>query len=390
VPPGQEPFHLPIQVALVDVKGNDIEGTGMVCQLRDTEGELVFGNITDPPAFASMNRDYTFYGTFIHANATPVTMSLQAKLDPNTCSRVDAMRQLTDRERVRLLENPDGDVSEEWLVIYGKILSDLSLPPSLKAYFLRIDEQPMNRNYSTWFQELVIAREKLMHAVNRRYRVQLCELFAHMDTYSLSKRCSPKDGIEERMLKNVLLDLIVVDDSPESHDVILDHFLKATTATDRVAALMALNRSSAPGRRRVLEEVYDAWHDHLSGYANYLRIISSGTRDDVFGMIETEKTRPGFDITQPTWCRALFMPMAVNNKMVWTGQGINWVADSVIELAPLNPVITGRLLNTFQHVKRLKAPLREKVETALGRIIENISREESPAVYGQATAYVNR
>ncbi len=390
VPPGQEPFHLPIQVALVDVKGNDIEGTEQVYLLSDTEGELVFGNIADPPAFASMNRDYTFYGTFIHANATPATMSLQAELDPNTCSRVDAMRQLTDRERIRLLENPDGDVSEEWLVLYGKIISDLSLPPSLRAYFLRIDEQPMNRDYSTWFQELVIAREKLMRAVNRHYRVQLCELFEQMDTYSVSKRPSPKDGIEERMLKNVLLDLIVIDDSPESHDVILDHFSKATTATDRVAALMALNRSSAPGRRRVMEEAYDAWHDHVSGYANYLRVVSSGTRDDVFAMIETEKTRPGFDITQPTWCRALFMPMAGNNKMVWTDQGINWVADSVIELAPLNPVITGRLLNTFQHVKRLKSPLGEKVKTALNKIIENISREGSPAVYGQATAYLDR
>lgn len=388
-PPGQQPFHLPMRVTLVDVNGKDVEGTEQAYQLRDTEAELIFEGVAGPPAFASMNRDYSFYGTFTHANATLATRSLQARLDPNACNRVDAMRHLTDQERIMILENPDAEVSEDWLALYGTILSDRTVPPSLKAYFLRIDEQPMNRDYSTWFQELVIAREKLMRAVNRHYRSQLLEQFAQLYTYNPSKRRSPKDGIEERMLKNVLLDLIVIDDSRESHEVILDHFSKATTATERVAALMALNRSSAPGRRRTLEEVYEAWHGHLSGYANYLRIVSSGTREDVFEMIEAEKKRPGFDVTQPTWCRALFLPMAMNNKMVWTDNGIGWVADSVIELAPVNPITTGRLLNTFQHVKRLKTPLREKVTAALGRIVKHVSKEDSPAVYGQATAYLN-
>ncbi len=162
------------------------------------------------------------------------------------------------------------------------------------------------------------------------------------------------------MLKNILLDLIAVDDSAESHAVIHDHFKAATTASDRVAALLALNRSSSPQRRPVLEAVYSDWHAHLSGYANYLRIVGSGTREDVFEMIKAEKKRPGFDITQPTWSRALFMSMAANNKMVWTDQGTGWVADTVIELAPINATTTGRLLNTFQHVSLLKPDLQGK------------------------------
>lgn len=105
-------------------------------------------------------------------------------------------------------------------------------------------------------------------------------------------------------------------------------------------------------------------------------------------MIEAEKRRQGFDIAQPTWSRALFLPMATNNKMVWTDRGINWVADTVIELAPLNATTTGRLLNSFQHVKKLKPPLQAKVRAALERIVRNVSQEESPAVSGQARAYL--
>jgi aminopeptidase N len=384
---GQEPFHLPIEVALVDPKGRDIKGTERVFELKEPVGELVLENVEEPPAFPSMNRGYSFYGTFRHRNATPVSLSLQARLDPDAYNRVDAMRQLTDQERIRLLLDPGAEVGEYWLSLYGKILGDDGLPASLKAYFLRIDEQPLDRAYSTWYQELVAARERLMRAVNARYREEFAGQFQRLNTYPSGM--PSVQGIEDRMLKNVLLDLIVIDDSPESHRVILDHFRNATTATDRVAALLALNRSSAPFRHDVLEEVYGAWHTHLSGYANYLRVIGSGTRDDVFEMIAREKRRPSFDVTQPTWSRALLLSMAANNRMVWKDEGIRWVADTVIELAPINATTTGRLLNTFQHVWKLKPELREKVKAALERIVRSVPDEVSPAVFRQAKAYLS-
>ncbi|MBZ0155828.1 MAG: DUF3458 domain-containing protein [Alphaproteobacteria bacterium] len=387
-PSGLAPFHLPLSLALVDVRGRDMDGTQRVFPMKEAEAELVIENIAEPPAFPSLNRDYSFYGTFLFRNATPVTRALQAQFDPNACNRVEAMRQLTDQERIRLLHDPDAEVSRHWVTLYGRILSDRSLPASLKAYILRIDEQPLDREYATWYQELVGARERLMREVNRNVREQLLEEFDRLDTYTVSTELLPAFGIEERMLKNVLLDLLACDDAPESHRLILEHYARATTATDRVAALTALNRSSAPSRRFVLEQAYEAWHSHLSGYANYLRVVAGGTRDDVFEMIEEEKKRPSFDITQPTWCRALFLPMAVNNKMVWTDRGVAWVAGTVIELAPINATTTGRLLNTFQHAHRLRPDVREKVLSALERIVRSVPEDISPAIHGQAKAYL--
>ncbi|MGE5892521.1 MAG: DUF3458 domain-containing protein [bacterium] len=384
---GGAPFHLPIELALVGEDGRDMAGTGRVFELRDAGGELVFENISKAPAFASINRDYSFYGTITLTDTAREKLSLQARMDPNAYNRVDAMRQITDQERIRLLLNLQDNVSPSWLELYGEMLRE-TIPSALKAYFLRIDEQPLDRTYGTWYQELVAVREKLMLAVNRRFRDQLIEQFARIGASPAAQRTPPKEGIEDRMLKNVLLDLIAIDDSMESHEIILTHLSRATAATDRVSALTALNRSSSPSRRAVLEQIYEAWHVNLSGYANYLRVVSSGTRQDVFDMIEAEKKRPGFDITQPTWSRALFLPMAVNNKMVWTDRGIEWVADTVIELAPINAVTAGRLLNAFQQVKKLKPRLKQQVMTALGIIVERISPEENPSVYGQASAYL--
>ncbi|MBA4373257.1 MAG: DUF3458 domain-containing protein [Thermodesulfovibrio sp.] len=390
---GQTPFHLPVELALVDKNGKDIEGTHQVFQLREAEAELTFDDIPAAPGFASMNRDYSFYGTFIDTNAGPEARALQARLDPNFYNRVDAIRQLTDRERIKLLHDPEAQIDSAWLDLFGEIIADDDLSYSLKSYFLRIDEQPMDRNYSRWYQELVVAKESLMKAINRRWRSRLKEQFHRLDTYSFqgsSGGQTQKDGIEDRMLKNTLLELIAIEDSEESHKIALDHFYAATTATDRVAALHALNRSSAASRRSVLEEAYSSWNADLSGYANYLRVVAGGTCSDVFDMIETEKNRPGFDIKQPTWSRALFLPMATNNKMVWTDQGIRWMTDTVIELAPINATTTSRLLNTFQHVKNLKPALREKVTAALELIVQNVSEESSPSVYGQAHGYLQK
>lgn len=384
----RSPWHVPIAVALVDEQGRTVEGTEQVFQLEEEEAVLVFKDLSEPPAFASLNRDYSFYGTFTEEGVTSASLVQRAKLDSNLFNRVEAMRALTDRQRVRLLSQPDAEVEVEWLSLYGEILMDQGLPPGLKSYFLRIDEQPMDREFATWYPELVEARERLMLEVNRSYRNELVELFQSLDTYRA--RRSPKDGIEERGLKAVTLGLIAVDDSLESHRMIIEHFERATSAADRVSALTALNCSSAHERRQYLEKVYEQWHSHTSGYPNYLRVVSSGTCDDVFDLIDAERSRDTFDVNQPSLCRALFLTMAANNKMVWTDTGIRWVTYSVIYLAGINQYTASRLLNTFQQYRKLRPYLQEKVRPALNRIVEKVPAEVSPTVHAQAQAYLGR
>ncbi len=379
-------FHVPLAMALVDKQGSVVAGTEQVCELAEPTGRVIFEHIPEEPAFVSLNRDYSFYGTMKQKDATVAALSLQARTDTNAFNRVEAMRQLTDRVRIALLLNPDQEVDRDWLTLYGELLSDRSLPAGLKAYLIRIEEQPLDRQYAAWYREQVTCRGKLMRAVNAVYRPVLRELFLGLDTYK--PRQTPKDGIEDRILKHVLLDLFVIDDSRESQQLILDHYVSATTNADRVSALLALNRSSAPERLDMLERTYDAWHDHLSGYANYLRIVSSGTRADVFDMIAAEKRKPTFDMHQPTWSRALFLSMAGNTRMVWSDQGIEWVADTVTELARVNWFTASRLLNIFQQVRKLKPEMQPQVRTALRRIVEDVPQDVSQPVNAQATAYL--
>ncbi len=356
--------------------------------MSEPKAKLSFENLPTTPAFASINRDYSFYGTFSDESANVETLVIQAKTDPNAYCRVNAMRVLTDMERKRLLLGETSEVDPLWLGLYGEILADVSLPSALRAFFLRIDEQPMDRKYCAWFPELVAARRHLMSSVHNLYSRQLLEQFENLDTYSLWSSRTLLEGIEDRQLKSVLLDLIAAKDTTESHRTILDHFRRATTANDRVSALVALNRCSAPERLELLEEAYGQWHSSITGYANYLRAIGSGTCPDVFEQIEKERARPTFLITQPTWFRALFLTMANNNKIIWNERGINRIADLVIEIAPANYMNASRMLNTFQYVRKMKPDLQALVLAALERIVGNVSDHTCPAVHRQARAYL--
>jgi aminopeptidase N len=381
-----EPFHAPVEIALVNDLGENLEGTERVFQLTEKRAELRFDQIEEPPAVISLNRGYSFYGAFSQPEITREQLLKQARLDTDIFNRVEATRALTDIQRIELLEDPQSEIEPGWLELFREILTDESIAPGLKAHMLRIDEQPLDRRYSTWVTELVAAREKMTLALNNRFRPLLVEKFHSIDTYS--EPASPKDGIEERMLKSVLLELIARDDSQESHDIIIRHLRNASAASDKVSALAILNRTSAGERLPILEEYYEKWRDHLSGYANYLRVIPAGTNQDVFEMIDREKNRPTFDINHPTWSRALFLPMAVNNKMVWTDRGLDWVVSRVVELASINEYTAGRLLNVLQHATKLRPGLRDKAMTALGKIVEQVPRDKSASVHAQATSYL--
>ncbi len=380
------PFHIPIEVALVDREGLSIPGTERVFQLKAKADNLTFENIEEEPAVVSINRGYSFYGTYKRLDATWEKLISQAKLDTDSFNRVEAMREITDIQRIELLEDPGAKINSSWLDLFGEMLKEQSLTPGLRAQMLRIDEQPLDRRYSTWRKELVGAREIMLEAINRRYKPLLVEKFHSIDTYRIPK--SPKDGIEERALKNLILEFIVVDDQPESHEMILRHLENGVAASDKVAGLTLLNRTTAPDRNDILERYYEKWRDHVSGYANYLRTISSGAHEEVFHMIEKEKNRDTFDITHPTLSRALFLPMAMNSKMVWTDQGITWVEDKVVELSRINEYTTGRLLSVFQHARKLRPELKEKVIKALEGILEKVPGDVSPSVNGQARSYL--
>ena len=378
-------FHLPIEVAAVGDDGSDIKGTAQVVEMTGESLELSFKDIPEP-AFVSCNRNSSFYGTFEDMSVGRAELAKQIRLDPNPFNRVEAMRRLTDAERIKLIKDPNAEVSPEWLGIYSSIASDMTLSPGLKAYFLRIDEQSMSREYLPMYRERYSARIALLKAVADNCMDGLLEAWHAVDTYKRAQE--PVDGIEERQLKAVLLRSIVEKQTPEVYELASKHFHAAWSISDRTAALSCINICGHPDRKKLLESAFEEWNEHLTAYSGYLMIISSGVEDDVFDMIRKEEQRDTFNLVHPGHHRALFLPMTANNSMLWTDRGINWIADTAIRLAGINENSAIRLIACFGHVARLADDLKPKVISALERILEEVDKSVAPSVAGRVETYL--
>jgi len=379
-------FHVPVSIAAIDEHGTEIPNTSCIVEITGRERELSFGNVPRP-AFVSFNRDCSFYGTFEETGVTPEDLIKQIRLDPSPFGRVEAMRRLTDLERAKLIDRPDAPVGEAWQETFAGIVRDDSLLPGLKAYLLRIEEQSLRRELLPRYRERYGARIRLLQTVAKRYTKALLEAYHAVDTYSAVG--DPRDGVEERKLKAVLLRTLIQADTSEVHRLAETHFRRAWNISDKVSALHCINLSRHPERRRLTEEGYQLWKDHLSAYTNYLQIVGTGIRDDVFGMIAEEERRSSFHFEHPGHQRALFLPLASNNKKLWTDQGIGWVAETVARLAPVNENTANRLLACFQQVNHLGADLKPKVIHALEAIRRRVDRSKAPSVAGRVATYLD-
>jgi aminopeptidase N len=296
------------------------------------------------------------------------------------------MRRLTDLERIALIHDPESSVGSRWLATYRALLNDSSLPPGLQAYLLQIDESSLQREALPMYRERYAARQKLMKAVGDHFLGELLAVYGATDTYRPAT--TPKDGLELRRLKGVLLRIITEADTTETQSLAESHFREAWNITDRLSALQCINLSSHPRRRELMEEAFEQWHRHLSGYTSYLSIVATGRQDDVFDMLAHEEQRPMFRPEHPGHCRALFLPMASNNKLLWTDRGIKWVQETVSRMAGVNENTANRLVACFQLANRLADDLKPKVVAALEAIRDNIDEETAPSVAGRVRGYL--
>lgn len=378
-------FHVPFMMAAVGAAGVDMPETVRTVELSESEHRLVIENI-DRPAFMSFNRDASFYGTFEDRTSGTDELLEQIRKDPNEFNRVEAMRRLTDQERLRLLDTPGTDISEAWRETYAELVRESSLRPGLKAHLLGISEASLRRDTLPRYRERVVARERLLHSVADHCMGDLVDAHRAVDT--TRRGAAPADGLEERMLKGVLLRTLIEANTTEAQAVAEAHFRDAWHITDRIHALSCINRSDHPQRHEIMEATFHEWKDHLNGYTAYLGVVASSPHDDVFERVAAEAQRPEFRIEHPSHNRALFLSLAANNKQLWTDAGIAWMADTVIRMAPINEYTATHLVDSFRFVAQLADDLKTKVLTALQRMDKDVDAGIAPSVSGRVQTFL--
>jgi aminopeptidase N len=382
---GGRPFHLPMALAAVDAEGRDLPAASGTMELTQPEQTFAFEGVP-PFAFLSYNRGVSFYGTFRDSAATPETLALQVRHDPDLLNRVEAMRQLTDVERIRLIKDPDATPSPTWQALFASLLADASLPPAVTAYLLAIERQSVDRRYLPMPVERLRAWRSLrLAAVTACGEAALMAAFERVDT---TTRRPAREGVEARQLKGVLADLLCALGTPAAWARVERHFNEAWNITDRLSAAGALDASEAPCRRHVMEALSTLCRPHVAAYSAYLAMVARSPHDDVYERVAAEEGREPFRIDHPGHSRSLLTPFAGNDAQLWTSKGMAWMQATILRLARVNENTTLRLLSAFQLVRDLPAAQRQPTVALLQAVRDQLTAAECPSVVGRATAYL--
>ena len=160
--------------------------------------------------------------------------------------------------------------------------------------------------------------------------------------------------VSRRRLRSTLLDFLSALKDEESVQRAKAHFDASNCMTDRVAALGALASMAGPDRESALA----AFHSEARGDALVLNkwfgIQGLADLPDVLEKVKQLRAHPDFVISNPNRARALIGAFAGNmaHFHAKNGEGYQFVADAVMELDGLNPMVASRLCNVFAPWRR--------------------------------------
>lgn len=206
---------------------------------------------------------------------------------------------------------------------------------------------------------------RLLARTLRNELVQLYQLSQTSGDYSPDALSAGKRG-----LKNVALQYLSELDDPDSHAMAQSQYDQAGNMTDRIAALAALQNSSAPGRKDALERFYTEFEDEPLVIDKWFSLQAMASATDVNAVRALMKHR-AFSLKNPNRARSLIFSFCNGNPARFhaaDGSGYLFWSEQVIALNTLNPQVAARLARTLDRWRKYAPALQEQMQEALQRV----------------------
>jgi aminopeptidase N len=382
-PAGGKPWEFPFRTALVDENGDDL--AEVLERVSGETTEITIENV-DMPAFLSLNRGYSFYGKLVY-RASQDELLMQVRKDTDTIGRFTAFYTLVDREKLRLLKNPEARPSEDFVELYYRLLNDRQLLEKAGGQFLTIFESVEDEEFAHRYQALYEVRQELLRAVAWKYKNSMISAYHFFENAS-----SPRDPtleetartIKSRQAKNICLGILATLDTPDIHDMIKQQFETATCATDRLSAFAAYLNSSAPDKFEVLRAFEAESKQNLVAWEAFLSVIGSNSSADAVELVREMERSDAFRIEQANDQRALYGSFARNRKKsLQTKEGRALFEEILRKLAPVNEYSTVNMLNAFANIDQMESKYHIPLVKILANLLAELDPLKFPSVYNR-------
>jgi aminopeptidase N len=153
--------------------------------------------------------------------------------------------------------------------------------------------------------------------------------------------------IGQRALRNLCLHYWVKTQTPAAYEACRQQFYAANNMTDQYAALTALVHSPSPLKVEVLAAFYQQWQHEPLVMDQWFTVQATSPQPDAFATVQQLMQHALFDRKNPNRLRALLSAFCRSNPLHFhrmDGAGYQLLADEVIALNTINPLIAARLL----------------------------------------------
>ena len=183
-------------------------------------------------------------------------------------------------------------------------------------------------------------------------------------------------AIARRALKNTALSYLMHPKNTEMVPLCMAQFDDADNMTDTASALRALVDCPAPAaesaKAHALTTFYNRWVDEALVIDLWFTIQASCPLPSALARVRTLMGHEAFNIKNPNRVRSLVVAFAGQNHVNFheaSGAGYTFLADRVIELNAINPLLAARILSPLTRWRKLDDARQVLMKAELNRIL---------------------
>ncbi len=382
--PHKEPFYIPLAVGLLNTNGHDFPlqlmddkkqstQTTRVLSMTQAEQIFIFNNIDARP-IPSLLRDFSA-PVKINYNYSDADLQFLLAHDSDPFARWNAGQQLSIRIIKRLINDYQQkkplQLDKGYVEAWRSILNDKSIDKSFTALLLKQpSEMYLTELMDTIDVESIVA---VRHFIPRELTKQLREEFLQIyhENYNNKPYEYNETAIGERSLKNSCLAYLMTLDDADAQQLALKQLKEANNMTDEIAALYALSNSTTPEREQALQDFYNKWQHDTLVIDKWFSILARSELPDTFIKVKSLLNHPAFNIKNPNKVRALigaFVNGNMRNFHIAGGEPYQFLADQIIILNKVNPMIAARLIEPFTRWRKFDTQRQTLMKQQLERI----------------------
>jgi len=385
--PGQEqkePFHIPVEVALLDTSGrplvlqlegeNTAGGNHRLLELRENSQQFSFVGVKTNPV-PSLLRGFSAPVKLDMARSDEELAFLFAH-DPDPFNRWDAGQTLASQTLLQLVRRvqrvEELSLDDSFIDAFQATLEHSELDPALITQALTLPSESYLADQSDAVDVDAIHRarefvrkrlaEELFDSFLNIYHRHDCDEPYRFDAASMAKRS----------LKNLCLAYLLETIRGEARNVCFTQLEKSHNMTDTLAALSALAQHDWAETDDYLQRFYQQWQHDPQVIDKWFAIQAGSRLPGTLQRVKTLLQHPAFRLANPNKVRALIGRFCMANQVRFhaaDGEGYRFLADQVLALDKINPQMAARLVSALSRWRRFDAPRQDLMQNELKRIL---------------------